>query len=101
MLRSGSNLDVKRLDNRARVSMVKQFLRVFYFGLQIRVGRFDSGPRLHLNQGLTGQSKSFFVSSVNQVSTETKTSFCLPRPFVLKLLLLLCVVLSMCLLKEW
>ena len=39
-------------------------------GLQIRVGRFDSGPRLQSYQGLTNDRKSFFTSSVNQVSTE-------------------------------
>ena len=39
-------------------------------GLQIRVGRFDSGPRLQLNQGLTNDRKSFFVFGVNQVLTE-------------------------------
>ena len=31
-------------------------------GLQIRVGRFDSGPRLQLNQGLRSfRTKSFFL----------------------------------------
>ena len=39
-------------------------------GLQIRVGRFDSGSRLQSYQGLTNDRKSFFTSSVNQVSTE-------------------------------
>jgi hypothetical protein len=43
-------------------------------GLQIRVGRFDSGPRLHSYQGLTNDRKSFFISFVNQVSTEIQGS---------------------------
>jgi hypothetical protein len=38
-------------------------------GLQIRLAQFDSGSRLHTNQGLTSDRKSFFVLSVNQVPT--------------------------------
>jgi hypothetical protein len=39
-------------------------------GLQIRLAQFDSGSRLHTNQGLTITRKSFFVSSVNRQATK-------------------------------
>jgi hypothetical protein len=38
--------------------------------LQIRLAQFDSGSRLHINQGLTITRKSFFVSSVNRQATK-------------------------------
>jgi hypothetical protein len=41
-------------------------------GLQIRLAQFDSGSRLHKNQGLTSNRKSFFHLPVYQASTKTK-----------------------------
>jgi hypothetical protein len=38
-------------------------------GLQIRLAQFDSGSRLHMNQGLTSDRESFFLLGVHQVST--------------------------------
>jgi hypothetical protein len=33
-------------------------------GLQIRLAQFDSGSRLHINQGLTCERKPFFICCV-------------------------------------